>query len=95
MQSGELEFGISDNSSQNKCQHPQDLGLKFEKTNIEIRINIFEILYMYARVYQFSGKRNSFDFFSPTFPKNGFRVGIRMNIVETLCVPIFSQIRQL
>ena len=31
---------------QNKNQHPQDLGLKFEKTNIEIKINIFEIVYM-------------------------------------------------
>ena len=33
---------------QNKNQHPQDLGLKFEKTNIEIRINIFEILCVYV-----------------------------------------------
>ena len=96
---------------------------------------------VYVRVYQFSVKTNSFDFFSPNLPKNGFRVGnsenycwnknhhprytmcanfqsnwttlnflaqfcpkkdlgleteksnvgIRINIVETLCMPIFSQ----
>ena len=39
-----FRFGISEILSQNKNQHPQDLGLKSEKTNIEIRINIFEIL---------------------------------------------------
>ena len=72
-------FGISENQSQNKNQHPQDLGLKFEKTNIEIRINIFEILCVYVRVCQFSGKTNSFDFFSPNLPKNGFRVGNSRN----------------
>ena len=126
-------------------QHPQDLGLKFEKTNIEMRINIFEILCVYVRVCQFSGKTNSFDFFSPNLPKNGFRVGnsenywrnknqhpqytmcanfqskyttlnflaqicpkknlgleieksnvgIRINIIEILCAPIFSQTGQL
>ena len=70
-----FRFGISENQSQNKNQHPQDLGLKFEKTNIEIRINIFEILCVHVRVCQFSGKTNSFDFFSPNLPKNGFRVG--------------------
>ena len=136
-----FRFGISDNSSQyNKYQHPQDLGLKFEKTNIKIGINIFEILCAYVLVWQFSGKKNSFDFFSPNLLKNGFRVsnsenycrnknqhpqftmcanfqskwttlnfsaqicpekdlgletvknnvGIRINIVETLCVPMFS-----
>ena len=140
MQSGELEFGISDNSSQNKCQHPQDLGLKFEKTNIEIRISIFEILCVYVLACQFSGKTSSFEFFIPNLPINGYRasnsenycwnknqhprytlcanfqskwttlnssaqicsekdlglkteksnVGIRINIVDTLCVPIFS-----
>ena len=51
-----------------------DLGLKSEKTNIEIKINIFEILCVYVRVCQFSGKANSFDFFCPNFPKNEFRV---------------------
>ena len=115
-----------------------------EKTNIEIRINIFEILCVDVLVCQFSGRTNSFDFFSPTLPKNGFRVGnsenycrnenrhprytmcvnfqskwtnfnfsaqicpekdlgletersnvgIRVNIVETLCVPIISQTGQ-
>ena len=140
-----FRFGISEKYSQNKNQHPQDLCLKFEKTNIEIRINIFEILCVYVRVCQFSGKTNSFDFFSPNLPKNGFRVGnsknycrnknqhprytmcanfqskwttlnflaqicpkkdldfeieknnvgIRINIVETLCELIFSQTGQL
>ena len=59
---------------QYKNQYPQDLGLKFEETNIEIRINIFEVLCVHVRVCQFSGKTNSFDFFSPNLPKNGFRV---------------------
>ena len=128
---------------QYKNQYPQDLGLKFEETNIEIRINIFEVLCVHVRVCQFSGKTNSFDFFSPNLPKNGFRidnsenycrnknprytmranfqskwttlnfsaqicpkkdlgfeteknnVGIIINIVETLCVPIFNQTGQL
>ena len=31
------------------------------------------------RVCQFSGKTNSFDFFSPNLPKNGFRVGNSKN----------------
>ena len=57
-----------------KNQHPQDLGLEFQKTNIEIRINIFEILCLYVGVCQFSGKTNSFHFFSPNFPKNGYKV---------------------
>ena len=122
-----------------------DLGLEFQKTNIEIRINIFEILCVHVRVCQFSGKTNSFDFFNPNLPKSGSRVGnsesycrnknqhprytvcanvqskwtslnflvqicqkrvlgfeteknnvgIRINILETLCVPIFSQTGQL
>ena len=96
------------------------------------------------RVCQFSGKTNSFDFFSPNLPKSGSRVGtsenycgnknqhlrytmcanfqskwttlnfsaqicpkkdlgfeteknnggIRINIVKTLCVPIYSQTGQ-
>ena len=63
--------------SQNKNQNPQDLDFKFWKTNIEIRVNIFDKLcvYVYVCVCQFSGKKNSFDFFSPDLPKNGFRVG--------------------
>ena len=122
-----------------------DLGLEFQKTNIEIRINIFEILCVHVRVCQFSGKTNSFDFFSPNLPKSESRVGnsenyccnknqhpryttcanfqskwttlnfltqtcskkdlgleteksnvgIRINIVETLCMSIFSQTGQL
>ena len=36
--------GISKNYSQNKNQYPRDLGLKFEKTNVEIKISILEIL---------------------------------------------------
>ena len=128
-----------------KFVQKMDLGLKFEKTNIEIRINIFEILCVYVLACQFSGKTNSFDFFSPNLPKNGFRignsenycrnnnqhpqytmcanfqskwttldfsaqicpekdlgletekrkVGIRIDIVETLCVPTFRQTGQL
>ena len=44
------------------------------KLIIEIRINVFEILCVYVRVCHFSGKTNSFDFFSPNLNKNGFRV---------------------
>ena len=93
---------------------------------------------MYVLVCQFSGKRNSFDIFSPNLPKNWFRVGnsknccwnknqrprytmcanfqskwttlnfsaqifpekdvgksnvgIRINIVETFCVPISAKL---
>ena len=39
-----FRFGISKNYSQNKSQYPRDLGLKFEKTNVEIKISILEIL---------------------------------------------------
>ena len=45
-----FRFGISDKLSQNKNQHPQDLGLKFEKANIKIIINILEILRVCACV---------------------------------------------
>ena len=75
-------FVISENYFQHKNQHLQGLGLKFEKTNVEIRINIFEILYVYVRVCQFSGKTNSFVFFSPNFPKNGLRVGNSKNYCQ-------------
>ena len=54
-----------------------DLGLKFEKTNVEIRISILQVLCVC--VCQFSGKTNSFDFFSPNLPKKGFRVGNSAN----------------
>ena len=36
-----LEF--SKNSFQNKNQYPRDFGLKFEKTNVGIRVNILMI----------------------------------------------------
>ena len=38
-----FRFGISENKSQNENQYPRDLGLKYEKTNIEMRIKIFEM----------------------------------------------------
>ena len=44
----------------------KDLGLEIQKTNVGIRISIFEI---------FSGKTNNFDFFDSNFPKNRFRIG--------------------
>ena len=51
---------------------------------------------------QFSLKMMNFKFFGPNLSKKGFRleneksyVGIRINIAETLCVPIFSQTGQL
>ena len=69
-----FRFGISEKLSQNKNQHPQGLGLKFKKTNIKIRINIFKILCVYVQICQISGKTNNFDFFSPNLPKNRFRV---------------------
>ena len=119
-----------------------DLGLEFQITNPRIRISILKI---YVLVCQFSGKTNSFDFFTPNLLINRFRVGnsenycrnknqypwytmcvnfqlkwttlnfsahicpesdlgleneksyvgIRINIVETLCVSIVSQTGQL
>ena len=50
---------------------------------------------------QFSVKIDNFDFFHPILPKNGFRanekcnLGIRMKILEILCVSIFSQYEEL
>ena len=53
-------------------------------------------------VHQFSGKTNNFDYFGPNFPKDGFRignsetnVGIRINIVEMPCMPLFRKNEQL
>ena len=37
---------------QTKNQYPQDLGLKFEKTNIEIKINICEIVCMCVSIFR-------------------------------------------
>ena len=78
------------------------LGLKFEKINIEISINISEILCLYVCVCQFSGKTNSFDFFIPNLPKMNLRlgifktiVGIRISIPDIPFVPIFSQNEQI
>ena len=59
---------------QNKNLHPQDLGLKFEKTNIEIRINIFEILCVHVCVPVFRQNKQLW-LFSPNFLKSGSRVG--------------------
>ena len=69
-----FRFGILKNKAQNKNQDPRDLGLKFEKTNVEIRISILGILGAHMCVCQFSSKTNSFDFFSPNLPKNELRV---------------------
>ena len=50
---------------------------------------------------EFPVKMNNFEFFGPNLSKKRFRVGngenvgIRINIVETLCMPIFSQTGQL
>ena len=68
-----------------------------KKSNIEIRINIFECLYV--RVCRFPGKTNTFDVFSPkmdlglTIQKTIVR--IRASILDIPCVPIFSQNEQL
>ena len=39
-----FRIGILENQSQNKKQHPRDLGLNFEKTNIKKRISTIEVL---------------------------------------------------
>ena len=44
-----------------------DLGLEFQKTNIKIRINIFEILSVYVQLCQISGKKKQFLLFQPKF----------------------------
>ena len=49
-------------------------------------------------VYQFSVKMDNFDFFDPNLPKIEIQetnVGIRINILEIPCVPIFRQSGQL
>ena len=53
------------------------MGLKFEKTNVEIRISILEILCVCA---SFHVKQTALTFF-----------GIRISILEILCMPIFRQ----
>ena len=47
---------------------------------------------------QFSGETDNSDFFGPNLPRNGFRVGnsetnvgIRISILEILCVSILSK----
>ena len=80
-----------------------DLGLEFQKTNIEIRINIFEILCVHVCVCQFLGKTNSFDFSAQIFSKVDLglaiqktTVGRRISVLHGIsCVPIFSQNKQL
>ena len=47
----EFRFGILENFSRNKNQHPRDLSLKFEKNNIELRINIFEIRIIIIEIF--------------------------------------------
>ena len=69
-----MDLDMEFQKTQNNNQNPQDLGLKFEKTNIEIRNNIFEIRCVYMCVCQFSGKRSS-----PNLPKNVFTVGNSQN----------------
>ena len=60
-----------------------------------------ESAYSIYHVCQFSVKIDNFDFFHPILPKNGFRanekcnLGIRMKILEILCVSIFSQYEEL
>ena len=98
-----FRFGISENESQNKNQHPQDLGLKFEKTNIEITINIFEILCVYVCVCaNFQAKQTALTFSAQICRKMDLVlaiqkniVGIRISILDIPCVPIFSQNEQL
>ena len=65
-----------------------DLGLKFQKTNVGIRINILEILCML--IFRQNGQRN---FSTQTCPKMelGLKiqkadVGIRISILEILCL---------
>ena len=83
--------------SQNKNQHPQDLGLKFEKTNIEIRINILEILCLWV-----CAKQTDLTFSAQIYPKMDLGlaiqkpiVEIRISILDIPCAPIFSQNEQL
>ena len=65
-----------------------DLGLKFQKTDVGIRINILEILCML--IFRQNGQRN---FSTQTCPKMelGLKiqkadVGIRISILEILCL---------
>ena len=87
---------------QNKNLHPQDLGLKFEKTNIEVRINIFEILCVYVRCANFQAKQTALTFSVQILPKMDLGLAIqkaiariRISILNIPCVPIFSRNEQL
>ena len=54
-----------------------------EKTNIEIRINIFGILYAcMCMCVNFQAKQKAFDFFSPNLPRKGLRVGSSKNYCQ-------------
>ena len=79
------------------------LGLKFEKINIEISINISEILCLYVCVCaNFQAKQTALTFSSQICPKMDLGlaiqktiVRIRISILDIPCVPIFSQNEQL
>ena len=99
---------MSENCYQNKNQYPRDLGLKFEKTNIEIRICILEILCVCvcacvrACVCGFQAKQKALTFSAQICPTMDIgletqktNVGIRINILEILYMPIFRQNEQL
>ena len=87
----------------NKNQHPRDLGLKFEKSNIEIRINIFEILCAcMCMCASFQAKQIALTFTAQICPKMDLRseiqknnIGIRITIVKMPCVPILRKSGQL
>ena len=97
-----FRFEILEKQSQNKNQHPQDLGLNFEKINIEIRINIFKILCVCACVPIFRKNKTALTFSGQICPKMGLGFDIqrtnvltRIRNLDITCVPIFRQYKQL
>ena len=79
-------------------QHPRDLSLEFKKTNIEIRIDIFEILCVCVYVWvclsaNYQVKQTAMTFSAQICHKKdvGLEIlktnaGIRISILDMLCV---------
>ena len=54
---------------------PQNPKNEFWSHNFKILRPYSESATLRYHMFQFSGKTNSFGFFSPNYPKNGFRIG--------------------
>ena len=89
-----FRVGNSKNYCRNKNQHPQDLGLKFEKTS--------RYCVCMCVCTNFQAKQTALTFAAQICSKIDLGlaiqkaiVGIRISILDILCVLIFSQNEQL